>query len=208
MNPMLLRPTLLLVCLFAASVFCGEPSLLVKNLSSGKKQHLIVYGTSLTAGGAWVGQVKTALEKKFPGLLTVTNSAKGGMWSKWGVENLDEKVLKLKPDTVIIEFAINDAFAKYATPVDAAKKNLETMIERIQKENPAAEVILMTMNPPTKNITRCTEMSPRLANSGWSISNRTGRRFSAPIKRSSKPLCPTGSTPMQRGAKRLRLLIY
>jgi acyl-CoA thioesterase I len=150
MNPMLLRPTLLLVCLFAASVFCGEPSLLVKNLSSGKKQHLIVYGTSLTAGGAWVGQVKTALEKKFPGLLTVTNSAKGGMWSKWGVENLDEKVLKLKPDTVIIEFAINDAFAKYATPVDAAKKNLETMIERIQKENPAAEVILMTMNPPTK----------------------------------------------------------
>lgn len=144
------RVGLLGVLLISCALQSAEPSLLVKNLSAGKKQHLIVYGTSLTAGGAWVGQVKVELEKKYPGLLTVTNSAKGGMWSKWGVDNLDEKILKLKPDTVIIEFAINDAFAKYATPVDAARKNLETMIERIQKANPAAEIILMTMNPPIR----------------------------------------------------------
>jgi acyl-CoA thioesterase I len=147
---MLNRAVLMGVLLIACTSQSAEPSLLVKNLRAGKKQHLVVYGTSLTAAGAWVGQVKTDLEKKFPGLLTLTNSAKSAMWSKWGVDNLDEKILKLKPDTVIIEFAINDAFTKYATTVDAARKNLETMIERIQKANPAAEVILMTMNPPVR----------------------------------------------------------
>lgn len=141
---------LALALLLGAPAFCAEPSLLVKNMAAGKKQHLITYGTSLTHGGAWVGQIKTDLEKKFPGLITVTNSAQSGMWSKWGLDNLDARVLQKKPDTVIIEWAINDAFLKYQTSVAEARKNLETMIDKIVAQNPAAEIILMTMNPPIK----------------------------------------------------------
>lgn len=138
---------LLLVC---SVLSAAEPSQLVRNLEAGKKQHLVTYGTSLTEGGAWVGQLKLLLEKKFPGLITVTNSGKSAMWSKWGVDNLDERILKKNPDTVLIEFAINDAFLQYKTSVEAARANLENMIGRILKQNPACEIILMTMDPPVR----------------------------------------------------------
>jgi lysophospholipase L1-like esterase len=125
----------------------ADASQLVTNLEAGKTQTVVTFGTSLTAGGAWVGQVKTALTNRYPGRVTVVNGAQSGMWSAWGVSNLETRVLARKPDTVFIEFAINDAFLKYATPVEAARKNLENMIDRIQAANPAAEIILMTMNP-------------------------------------------------------------
>jgi len=72
------------------------------------------------------------------------------MWSKWGLDNLDSRVLKKNPDTVLIEWAINDAFLKYDTSVSMARKNLEEMIDQILKQNPNCEVILMTMNPPIR----------------------------------------------------------
>ncbi len=126
------------------------PSRLAAQLSAAKPQHLVVYGTSLTAGGAWVGQVQADISRRFPGLLTVTNSGEGGMWSTWGVEHLDERVIAKKPDTVLIEFGINDAYLEYATSVDQAEKNLATMVSRIRKALPQCEVVLMTMNQPTR----------------------------------------------------------
>jgi lysophospholipase L1-like esterase len=140
----------LLVLLLCASVLAGEPSQLVKNLEAGKKQHLVTYGTSLTHGGAWVGQLKALLAKKYGDRITVTNSGQSAMWSKWGVDNLDQRIIQKNPDTVLIEFAINDAFLKYQTTPEMARANLETMIDRILKHNPNAEIILMTMNPPVR----------------------------------------------------------
>jgi lysophospholipase L1-like esterase len=139
--------TAALFCL-AISLFAADESRLVANLKAGKPQTIVTYGTSLTAGGAWVGQMKEALAGKFPGLVTVINSGQGGMWSKWGVENLEARVIAKKPDTVLIEFGINDAFLEYQTSVAAAQSNLVRMIERIQAANAATEIILMTMNPP------------------------------------------------------------
>ena len=143
------RFTLILTVAFVSfTAFSAEPALVVKNLAAGKKQHIVTYGTSLTAGGAWVGQLRELLNKKFPGLATVTNSGQGGMWSKWGLDHLDERVLKKNPDTVIMEWAINDAFLEYKTSVEEAQKNLETMLDAILKQNANCEIILMTMDPP------------------------------------------------------------
>lgn len=140
-----------LILILGASVgYCAEPAQFIKNLEAGKKQHLVTYGTSLTAGGAWVGQLRELLAKKYGDKITVTNSAQSGMWSKWGLEHLDERVLKKNPDAILIEWAINDAFLEYKTSVEQAQKNLEAMMDRILKQNPACEIILMTMNPPTK----------------------------------------------------------
>jgi acyl-CoA thioesterase I len=125
-----------------------ETSRLAAQLAAGKAQTIVTYGTSLTAGGAWVGQLRDALESKYPGLAKVINSGQGGMWSKWGVDNLDARVLQKKPDCVFIEFAINDAFLKYETPVEAARTNLCNMIDRILKSKPETEIVLMTMDPP------------------------------------------------------------
>ncbi|MBN2293741.1 MAG: SGNH/GDSL hydrolase family protein [Pirellulales bacterium] len=141
---------ILLPIFLLSAVIChaGEKSRLVTNLEAGKQQTVITYGTSLTAGGAWVRQLQQALDRSYPGKARVINSGKGGMWSTWGVENLDRRVIEKKPDTVLIEFAINDAFLSYKTSVAQARANLENMIDRILKSNPDCEIVLMVMNPP------------------------------------------------------------
>ncbi len=121
---------------------------LMRELGAGRPQHVVTYGTSLTEAGAWVGQLREALEQRYPGLVTVTNSGSSGMWSGWGVENLDARVIGLHPDAVFIEFAINDAYVPYKTSVEQARANLEQMIDRIGAADGTTEIILMTMNPP------------------------------------------------------------
>ena len=61
-----------------------EKSVLVRNLEAKQQQVVVTYGTSLTAAGAWVGQMQAALEKRYPGLVKVVNSGGSGMYSKWG----------------------------------------------------------------------------------------------------------------------------
>ncbi len=130
----------------------AEPAQLVKsglvnNLESGKKQVIVAYGTSLTANGAWVDQLRKVLEDEFPGLSVVINSGGSGKWSQWGVNNLDERVIMKKPDTLFMEFSINDSVARFNASVDIARANLESMIDSVLKANPSCEIILMTMTP-------------------------------------------------------------
>ncbi len=119
----------------------------MQNLKSGKKQTIITYGTSLTAGGAWVGALQNALDAKYPGLAKVVNSGEGAKCSIWGIENLQERVLSKKPDAVFIEFSVNDAYLPYKMTPSDCKANIDTIVSRILKENPDCEIILMVMNP-------------------------------------------------------------
>ncbi len=130
-------------------------SQLIENLSVGIPQKLVVYGTSLTAAGAWPGQVKTALDAAYPGLLTLINSGGSGQNSLWGRNNLTSNVINQLdaqlPGTVMIEFAVNDAVTRVGyhsiiTPAQA-RDNLAHMLDRIRDERPYAEVILQVMNP-------------------------------------------------------------
>ena len=126
-------------------------SLLIKNLAAGKHQVLVTYGTSLTAGDggrAWVNAVNDSLNKKYNNNLTTVNAAKSAMWSGWGIQNLEDSVINKKPDAVLIEFSMNDAFLNYKTSPQLAKLNLNYMIDRIKLYNPQCEVILQVMNIP------------------------------------------------------------
>ena len=109
---------------------------------------MVTFGTSLTAVGAWVDQLATVLNQQYPGQCTVINGAQGGANSDWGVKSLDEKVLRHQPDTVLIEFAVNDAVGKRRTNVEHARNNLNILIERILEANPKTEIILQVMNVP------------------------------------------------------------
>lgn len=124
-----------------------NPHPLVSRLAAGQPQRLGFYGTSLTAAGAWVPQLATALEARFPGLLATFNGAESGMHSRWGVENLDARVLAHRPDALFIEFAVNDACARFGISVAEARANLKNMIDRVLAQNPACDVILQVMNP-------------------------------------------------------------
>jgi len=142
------------ILLLATRVVAEADSQLVTNLRAGKPQTVVAYGTSLTRFGAWVSHLQEALDARHPGLATVINSGAGSMWSQWGVDNLETRVIERKPDTVFIEFAINDAYLAYKTSVEQARTNLVNMIERVQKANTNCEVILMTMNPSTVTFDR------------------------------------------------------
>ncbi len=122
----------------------------ISKLENGKHQHIVVYGTSLTEGGAWVSGLKEILDRRFPGQVKLTNSAKAGQWSGWGLENLEERVIALAPDAVILEFAINDSFLPYQTSVTKCDENLNALIDRIHVANKNCEILLMTMNPPVR----------------------------------------------------------
>jgi lysophospholipase L1-like esterase len=127
-----------------------EPPSFVRELRGGKPQIIVAYGTSLTAGGAWVAGLQQALDKKFPGKAKVINSGKGAMCSVWGVENLDAQVLANQPDALIMEFSVNDAYLPYKLTVKDCEKNLTTILDRVQVARPHCQVILMVMNPPIR----------------------------------------------------------
>ncbi|MEK7951377.1 FAD-dependent oxidoreductase [Luteolibacter soli] len=127
-----------------------EPTALVAALAAGQPRKVVVYGTSLTANGAWVSQMSQWLSAKYPNLLTMINSGMSGKNSAEGLAQLQTKVLAHHPDTVFIEFAMNDAFLySDGTPqlsVDQARANLNAMIDAILAQNPKSEIILQTMN--------------------------------------------------------------
>ncbi len=131
----------------------GRTSQLMKNLEAGEKQTVVVYGTSLTAGGQWVIDMKTWLEDRHPDLVTVVNSGLPGQASNTALAHVETRVFAHKPDAVFIEFAINDAFAFDADHLDhgisleKSRANLNQLIDLIRRSNPVAEIILQTMNP-------------------------------------------------------------
>ena len=124
-------------------------SQLVKNLKEGKDQLVVVYGTSLSSGGhgkSWMQPVADYFNEKYGKHLKYTLSGKGGMWSTWGVEHLEDSVIAKHPDAVIMEFGINDAVDRFHTSPELARLNLEYMIDRIQLQNRDCEIILQVMN--------------------------------------------------------------
>lgn len=153
-NPLLVFVAICLsVCGFAraAETPAGDSrpaaAAFVRNLQAGKTQTVVYYGTSLTAGGAWTRLLTERLKEKFPGLVTAHNSGGPGAHSGWGIDNVNQKVVALKPDVVFIEFSINDAVARFNLPPERAKENLNKMIDRIRAASPECEIILQIMNP-------------------------------------------------------------
>jgi lysophospholipase L1-like esterase len=120
---------------------------LLASLEAGEQRTVVVYGTSLTKVGAWSDQLRAVLEQNYPGQVTLINSAQGGSNSVWGRQSFDEKVLQKHPDTVFIEFAINDSVTSRKVSISDARENLVDMIDRLLESNSNCEIILMTMNP-------------------------------------------------------------
>ncbi len=124
----------------------------IKKLEHGIPQHLVVFGTSLSSGGHgrdWMEGVKSHIDSVYgENLLTYSLAGRGGKWSVWGVKNFEDSVIAKKPDVVLIEFGINDAFSEYNTSVALAKLNLIYMIDRLLLFNDSCDVFLQVMNMP------------------------------------------------------------
>ncbi len=152
------RRALLLLLALAGLAFAAEPApktaasppaipRFIAALRAGKPQHVVIYGTSLSKGGAWVPQLQQTLDARFPGLVKLTNSARGGQHSGWGAAHVDSAVVALKPDVVFIEFAINDAVTRFDLSLDTIRRNVDTILDRVAAASPRCEIILQIMNP-------------------------------------------------------------
>lgn len=124
------------------------PLTFFQNLREGKTQTVVVYGTSLTVGGAWAKELPKYFEKNFPNQVKFFNGGGAGQNSDWGVANLNKKVLMHKPDLVFIEFSYNDVHEKFKLTPEKAAANLETIVQGIKKQNPQTDIVLQTMNLP------------------------------------------------------------
>lgn len=144
----------LLVPLLAAAVFIPSPcaaaelpeTLFFRNLQAGKQQTVVIYGTSLSHGGAWAKATKHWFEDRYPGLVRFVNSSGPGQNSDWGVANLKDKVLAHHPNLVVIEFSYNDCVDRFRMPVERAAANLEKMIAAIRREDATTAIVLQVMN--------------------------------------------------------------
>jgi len=123
------------------------PVTIFKNLEVGKKQTVILYGTSLTAAAEWPKAVKSYFDRQFPGLVTFVNAAQSGQESNWGVTNLQRRVLARNPDLVFIEFSVNDAATKHNISIEKSEANLDSMVKTLRGQNPKIDIVIMTMNP-------------------------------------------------------------
>ncbi len=134
----------------SAPVFVSPLAKFVQKLATGTAQKIVLYGTSLTANGAWVSQLKSAVQSAYPGTATWVNSGGSGQASDWGVANLQTKVINQNPDTVFIEFSMNDAATSLNITREQARANLTTIVNGIRAANPQCEIILQIMNPPDR----------------------------------------------------------
>lgn len=137
--------------LFTLGLWIGgvsHASQLAHNLYSGVPQKVVLYGTSLTAQGAWLEPFRNFLNVNFPGMVQLINSGENGSISRQGLAHVQQRVISHQPDTVFIEYTANDSEIAFQLSPAESRSNLEGMIQAIKTSLPETEIILMIMNPP------------------------------------------------------------
>jgi lysophospholipase L1-like esterase len=107
---------------------------------------LVVLGTSLTQGGTWPEALGAALNACSARPVTVLRVARAGAHSGWGLDQA-ATVAALRPDLVLIEFAINDADLRDGPGLAAARANHLALVAALGAAWPQARLVLMTMSP-------------------------------------------------------------
>lgn len=152
------RKLLIIAAIILCSAFSAAgQAKFVKNLSKGKAQTFVVYGTSVESMGAgriWVAAVGEELNRKYKGELTLHNSGRSGQNSRWALEHLQDSVIAKSPDAVLIEFATNDAVQRFDISLEECRSNTLELISRIREAFPQCEIILQVTcgNPLGKNL--------------------------------------------------------
>lgn len=133
-------------------------------LEKKKAIHILLYGDSIAAGanasgitGAAPGQpdwgslVAEKWRRRYRAEVQFTNTAVGGMDSRWGRENAQKLVSDHHPDLVMIAFGMNDGTGKMAP--EKFKANIDAIIKNARSNNPDTEFILIaTMLPNPESL--------------------------------------------------------
>ena len=77
--------------------------------------------------------------------MRIERVARSGMTSSWGLQQV-ERVAALRPDVVLIEFAINDANWRRFVSRERSRANIVAIGRGIRQRVPGARLFLMTTN--------------------------------------------------------------
>ena len=118
--------------------------------STSSKPVVLFFGTSLTAGyGLDPGQAFPSLIQKKADAegvpIKAINAGLSGETTAGAARRIDW-VLRTPADVVVVEAGANDALR--GLPPDAAKANLERVIETIRQKQPRAKIVLVQMEAP------------------------------------------------------------
>lgn len=98
----------------------------------------VFYGTSLTAMTRWSDLLGA----------DVVNTAQSSMDSAWGLANVQPRVIDQHPAQVVIEFAMNDAYAPYGMTLAESAATTTAIVRAIEAAQPDVQIWLMTTNEP------------------------------------------------------------
>ena len=133
----------------------------VRRLTEEKKLNTVLFGDSISAGYNSSGMTfANPFQPKFGDLfaeklrrayganVVLNNPSVGGKDSIWGMQTLDERVIKQNPDLVILAFGMN---GKHEPCV--FESHIKNMVERIKAANADTDIILVATSTPNPILT-------------------------------------------------------
>lgn len=131
---------------------------------SGSKLTVLLFGDSIAEGyngskhtGAppflpgWGELVAEKLRRFYHTEIEFVNTAVAGMDSRWGVQTVEDRVIRHHPDLVIIAFGMNDGTAHMEA--DTFKANIRQIIDRVKEQDPNTAFILVAPMLPNPRST-------------------------------------------------------
>jgi lysophospholipase L1-like esterase len=107
---------------------------------------IVVFGTSLSARATWPEAVRARLSTCTGLTVTVERIAKPGAGSTWG-QSQSAAVLAMRPDLVIMEFAMNDADLIDGLAPGNSRRATRQIVDTLRTDNPDLPILLLTTNP-------------------------------------------------------------
>lgn len=135
----------------------------IQMLSQKKPVSIVYNGDSITVGAEsskwnniapfapiWSQMVTEEIKAVYGGPITETNTAVGGMDSKWGLENVQENINKYNPDLVFLGFGMNDG-TQGVKPAQF-QSNIEETIKAVRAKHPNCEFVLVSTTLPNPDV--------------------------------------------------------
>jgi lysophospholipase L1-like esterase len=149
----------------------------LQKLKSGEKVRLVALGDSLTYG--WMTQygfldyLENLIKKKYPdSQVFILNKGVPGDTARDGLHRLERDVIRLSPDIVLIQFALNDAYSGLSA--NDFQKNIESIIVKI-KDSLDAEIALLT------SVAIHDSSMNKIANEFYMKISKSGEKYNLPV---------------------------
>lgn len=131
----------------------------LSKLKSAEKFRILFYGDSITTGCSSSGWqnlppftpsytrlVHGGLQEAYGREIEYENTAVGGTGTDWALENVEERLISLKPDLTVLAFGINDGIL---VSKDKYKRNVAEIIKKTRKQLRDAQFLLVDCFTPS-----------------------------------------------------------